>query len=492
MRWIMGMLVVPWASLSAAEPFRFTLQSQQPIKELQPNAPSKFRIVHQPLEWDPAKTAVIVCDVWDLHHSLNAVRRLEEFCPRLNTFLKAARDRGAVIIHAPSDCMAAYEAHPARQRAIESPRAADLPPLAPFWCSQIPAEERADYPIDQSDGGDDDDPTEHAEWAKKLAARGRVVGTPWLKQSPLIDIDADQDYISDRGDEIWNILRQRGIEQVVLTGVHVNMCVLGRPFGLRQMVRHGMPVVLVRDLTDAMYNPACWPYVDHFTGTDLVIRHIERYVCPTITSDQLLGGEPFRSKHDPRQPGAVLDTLSTHPATAETYWKHWTTTNAPLVLEEATGGVVRLSNGPVWLRATVRIPREAIADSGLFVRYGAEERSMGVPRVWWNGSEVFPPEGEGDGNRLIPAAALLPDDINLLVIRLDGVPGATKAHRDTELVELVSGDRTWRLDGRWQFRLGDGDGWSNMPLPAKFGAGSDILHDLTANSGAVKKTRPDR
>ena len=53
-----------------------------------------------------------------------------------------------------------------------------------------------------------------------------------------------------------NLLEQRGIENVILLGVHTNMCVLGRPFGIRQMVYQGKNVVLVRDLTDAMYNPA--------------------------------------------------------------------------------------------------------------------------------------------------------------------------------------------------------------------------------------------
>ena len=34
---------------------------------------------------------------------------------------------------------------------------------------------------------------------------------------------------------------------VILVGVHANMCVLGRPFGLRQMVRGGKQVVLEYD-----------------------------------------------------------------------------------------------------------------------------------------------------------------------------------------------------------------------------------------------------
>ena len=82
------------------------------------------------------------------------------------------------------------------------------------------------------------------------------------------------------------------------------MCVLGRPFGLRQMAKNGKKVVLVRDLTDTMYNPKRWPYVSHFAGTDLIVAHIERYVCPTITSDQLLGGKPFRFNNDKRPESA--------------------------------------------------------------------------------------------------------------------------------------------------------------------------------------------
>jgi sugar lactone lactonase YvrE/type 1 glutamine amidotransferase len=49
-----------------------------------------------------------------------------------------------------------------------------------------------------------------------------------------------------------------------------------------------------------MYNPQRWPYCSHFTGTDLIVSHIERYVCPTISSDQLLGGSPFRFANDTR------------------------------------------------------------------------------------------------------------------------------------------------------------------------------------------------
>jgi hypothetical protein len=76
------------------------------------------------------------------------------------------------------------------------------------------------------------------------------------------------------------------------------MCVLGRPFGLRQMAKNGKNVVLMRDMTDTMYNPKRAPFVSHFKGTELIVEHIEKFVCPTITSDQMIGGKAFRFKGD--------------------------------------------------------------------------------------------------------------------------------------------------------------------------------------------------
>lgn len=90
------------------------------------------------------------------------------------------------------------------------------------------------------------------------------------------------------------------MNQFVLVGVHTNMCVIGRPFGLRNMVRAGKNVALVRDLTDTMYNPRQPPKVPHVVGTDLIVEYIEKYVCPTITSGQLLAGPALRFAEDQR------------------------------------------------------------------------------------------------------------------------------------------------------------------------------------------------
>ena len=75
------------------------------------------------------------------------------------------------------------------------------------------------------------------------------------------------------------------MDNVILMGVHVNMCASGRPFGLRQLARNGKHVVLMRDLTDSMYNPARWPFVSQVRGTELFVQHVEKRICPTNTSD---------------------------------------------------------------------------------------------------------------------------------------------------------------------------------------------------------------
>lgn len=284
------------AILLQAEPrtsFELDLQ-----KRVSPHQDGAFTQVNSTEVWPAKQTAVIVCDVWDLHHCKNAVMRVKEMAPRMNQLLEEARTAGALIIHAPSGCTDFYQGHPARLRAQNVPRADNLPTDIEKWCYQIPAEERAVYPLDQSDGGEDDDPVEHAAWAAYLAEIGRNPGSPWKRQYDVLKIH-ENDAITDDGEEVWSLLEHHDIDNVLLLGVHTNMCVLGRPFGLRQLAQNGKNVVLVRDLTDAMYNPKMWPYVNHYRGTDRIIEHIEKYVCPTTTSDQILGGVPFRFSADP-------------------------------------------------------------------------------------------------------------------------------------------------------------------------------------------------
>jgi len=48
--------------------------------------------------------------------------------------------------------------------------------------------------------------------------------------------------------------------------------------------------VLCRDLTDSFHRDPR----GHFRGTDRVVAHVQRWWCPTVTSELLVGGAPFR------------------------------------------------------------------------------------------------------------------------------------------------------------------------------------------------------
>jgi putative membrane-bound dehydrogenase-like protein len=279
------------AAGNGGERLRLHLQTREQIAPGGGAAASAFNAQEKIVEWDPAQTAIIICDMWNQHWCRGATRRVAELAPAMNRAVSAARARGVLIVHSPSSCMDPYQDHPARKRAESAPRAANLPPYIGEWCHKIPAEEQGVYPIDQSDGGCDDGPQ-------------CPQGSPWKSQISAILIH-DEDAISDSGTEIWNLLESRGIKNVMLMGVHTNMCVLGRPFGLRNLVRAGKNVVLVRDLTDTMYNSRMRPYKSHFEGTRRIVEHIEKYVAPTITSTDLTGQPAFAFQPDDR-PRAVF------------------------------------------------------------------------------------------------------------------------------------------------------------------------------------------
>jgi nicotinamidase-related amidase len=282
-----GVLIVPDSTQADDALLRLTLRSQAKTA-----GKETFAVIEKQASWDPKKTALIICDMWDDHWCKSAARRVTELSGPMNEMIRFARGRGIFIIHAPSSVTSFYKDAPQRQRALKAPFAATPVALATAerwgtaWCWTDGKREGV-LPIDDSDMGCD------------CAVKCRI-REAWTRQTPALEIAAT-DAITDNGQETWNLLTERGIDHVILCGVHLNMCVLGRPFGIRQMVGLGKHVALMRDLTDTMYNPERPPSVSHFEGTDLVIAHVERYWCPSFTSSAITGKPAFRFKDDARR-----------------------------------------------------------------------------------------------------------------------------------------------------------------------------------------------
>ena len=231
----------------------------------------KVKVTEASIDWKASETAIIICDMWDDHYCKLAAQRVGVMAPKMNDVLSAARGHGVMVIHAPSGTLDLYEGTPYRLR-MKQAKMSKPPVDLMSWCHLDPKKEPP-LPVDTSKQSCDDP----------------VIGPAvrrFTRQHPGLDI-IGYDGISDNGQEIYNFLVQEGIDNVVLMGVHTNMCVLGRPFGIRQMARLGKNVVLARDLTDAMYDPRQPPFVSHTRGTEMVIEHIEKYWCPSIVGADL-------------------------------------------------------------------------------------------------------------------------------------------------------------------------------------------------------------
>jgi nicotinamidase-related amidase len=217
----------------------------------------------QVVSWQSAETALIIVDMWDRHWSKGATGRVGMLAPHIDEIACAIRKQGGHVIHAPSDVTDAYKDHPARVNAQSAPFCA-MPDLLGHPDPRLP--------IDDSDGGSD---TGEPSWWKAWSCQHRAIAIE------------PEDTLSDDMQEIYNVLQQRSVRHVMYAGVHLNMCVLNRPFGMKRTIRLGYDVVLVRDATDTMYNPYMPPYVSHDEGTQLVVRYVEQFWCPTIHSSDV-------------------------------------------------------------------------------------------------------------------------------------------------------------------------------------------------------------
>lgn len=213
---------------------------------------------------DPRHSAIILCDMWDKHWCEGANGRVALLVKRTGPLLEKARAGGMLIIHAPSETMDFYKDAPQRKAMLALPK---VDPPKPLDLTS-PA-----LPIDDTDGGcDTPGDKQHKAWSRQHA--GIVIGP--------------NDLISDQGGEVYTALRARGIQRLFVMGVHTNMCILNRTFAIKQMSKWGVHCVLLRDMTDAMYDPQDRPFVSHARGTELVIEYIERYWCPSTTSTDLM------------------------------------------------------------------------------------------------------------------------------------------------------------------------------------------------------------
>src|SRR5262245_52728178 len=152
---------------------------------------ARGEVVEQKVRWPGDQTAVIVVDMWDHHFCPSAERGGAQMVPRMNRVLQAVRDRGGLVVDAPSGTVALDAQAPQRTRARSAPAAEPAPVGGDRW---IPLDPKAEgpLPIDDSDGGCPCEPT-----CVPAPKKG-----PQTRQNADLVI-APADAISDDGREIY-------------------------------------------------------------------------------------------------------------------------------------------------------------------------------------------------------------------------------------------------------------------------------------------------
>lgn len=251
-------------------------------REQEPADSNHYLVKEKTLMLSPNEVAIILCDVWDSHSCISAAERVNEVAPYMNEVVKVARNKGVLIIHAPSDHMEYYKDTPQRKLAQAAPYT-----QPPFEIKRRVEDSQYEPPLPGTLGN------MGCSCDREIPCEPYEIGLRRSKQNDAIEIFSG-DAISDDGQEIYNLLEQRGIDNVIIMGFHTNICIVRRSFGIRQMVYNDKNIMLCRDLTDQLNrNPG-----QHFEDLRLIIEHIEKYWCPSITSESITGKPPFRFKND--------------------------------------------------------------------------------------------------------------------------------------------------------------------------------------------------
>ena len=183
---------------------------------------------------NPQKTAIIVIDMWNFHWCMTASERVSAMVPRMNRTLATARELGMLVVWNPSDVVTAYSGYPQYETAVATKHR--QPPKI-----REPLSAKFTAPL-----------------GRCMCGQGISCGGNygWDGMNPDLAID-DGDLISSSTSEIYTLLTERGITDIIYMGVHTNMCVFGKPGAMSSMWSAGFNCMLARDLNDAFtaYEP---------------------------------------------------------------------------------------------------------------------------------------------------------------------------------------------------------------------------------------------
>ena len=211
--------------------------------------------------------ALVMVDVWSDHHIATHLDRGRDITlTKIRPAMEAFRRAGATVIHAPgSEAAPKYpdRLHSVAREVNEAEPPADWPP---------------------------------ADFRKKTGAyaglaisveSGREAVAKILEDRQIIpEVEPEGDDVAvETGDDLHDLLHQRGILHLFYVGFAANICVPFKSYGTRAMKDRGYEIILVRDCTTAIETGDT---LDGMEITKNAVRDTELNVGYTIASSELI------------------------------------------------------------------------------------------------------------------------------------------------------------------------------------------------------------
>jgi nicotinamidase-related amidase len=229
-----------------------------------------WRTTDELITREPSRTALIIIDMWEKYWCPSDVQSQIALASMINLTAHYARARGMMVIHAPSDCLAAYNNSPAREWVKMLPRA-PTPTLENISFPPYPLYPCADYPntcwpsCDSYWGDPSANPGQPLPWdpTRGHETAGENRGIDVLDEDAVVDTNSLEEFAT--------IVAAKRLRTILYTGVATNMCVMDRAWGMHNALRLRLEPIILRELTETAYSPYDSPYVSKDESTRLMV-----------------------------------------------------------------------------------------------------------------------------------------------------------------------------------------------------------------------------
>jgi nicotinamidase-related amidase len=213
------------------------------------------------------QTALVLVDIWNVHFIKSWIERASKITREvILPIIGAARQSPLAIIHAPSPPVAEqYDQLGGLVSSSATPKS--------IWPPTEFRHRSGEYTVFR--GPRSQPPGIGAHW-NPIADQ--------LSISPLIDV-LKEEYVIATGQQLHDLLTQKGILHLIYVGFATNWCVLGRDYGIRAMSGRGYNIILLREATTGVEFPDT---VNQLFTTEIAIREVEQQYGFTASKKDFL------------------------------------------------------------------------------------------------------------------------------------------------------------------------------------------------------------